>query len=856
MRLKIILRPLAGLRGVLVVWFSVLSVVTVIAATLVMSLAMRDRLVEIADNEAVRESAFAFARLDDISRQILNEAHFMAEQNVALRWIDGQDELQRQRLLGDFAILQRKGEAEFLILTDDERKVRLGVSTPKDTNGLFGVSSPWSSALNGRDTVEIQLVDGRMAIVAAAPVYSSIESPEPVGLDPVFGAQKARGVVVLGHYLDKHLAERIKEVTSTDVTLFDGRSISGTTLAQADLETILKPLQKTETGDTILSRGERYYEQHIHIGTMPVKAIFRPIKSDSGEILGFMVTAINDNNYTLIDEAGRQVLAGAIFISICLALALALIVSRYITKPIQKIETQARRIGDGDLEEPVESGGYREAKSLGQSIEAMRGRLIRLLREAQLFSDQMEDQVRQRTIEISTLFSVSQTITASLDVSSRLQDILAMVIESMPPANAAAIFLFPPEEEIFKLAASVGFDHEQLAQMQERADGAVFGKVYQAKSSLAFVGESELAGLVEMLEPRNRCYAVKAFEPLGDVGSVVFAPLIAQDKCLGVMLIANVGSSIENRVRAAQILADAIAIAISNSRLYQDLERQMEQLKHTQAMLAHSEKMASIGQLAAGVAHEINNPIGFINSNLNTLEEYAQDLKEVIVKAEEAQRALERAYNGQVAPFFEGLEKTRKKVDIDYVLNDLDNLIRESKEGSQRVRKIVLDLKTFSRADGGEIQSANVNAILESAINIVWNQLKYTCTVSKDFGQIPNVMCNSNQLGQVFVNLLVNASQAVGKDRPGHVGIRTYANERAVIIEVGDNGQGIRPEHLGKIFDPFFTTKPVGQGTGLGLSISYSIIEKHGGKMYVQSEVGVGTTFTMELPLAVLAYGK
>ncbi|MCL5959500.1 MAG: ATP-binding protein, partial [Chloroflexi bacterium] len=195
------------------------------------------------------------------------------------------------------------------------------------------------------------------------------------------------------------------------------------------------------------------------------------------------------------------------------------------------------------------------------------------------------------------------------------------------------------------------------------------------------------------------------------------------------------------------------------------------------------------------------------------------------------------------------LDEMREQLDLDYILADLENVVRESMEGTQRVKKIVQDLKTFARADSGEMQLISLNAILESALNIVWNQLKYTCTVAKEYGEVPDTRCNANQIGQVFVNIMVNAGQAIGPNRHGEIKIRTYAKGKAVFTDISDNGKGISPEHLNKIFDPFFTTKPVGQGTGLGLSISYSIIEKHGGKICVQSELGVGTTFTVELPI-------
>ncbi|MCL5962392.1 MAG: ATP-binding protein [Chloroflexi bacterium] len=455
----------------------------------------------------------------------------------------------------------------------------------------------------------------------------------------------------------------------------------------------------------------------------------------------------------------------------------------------------------------------------------------------------------ERTAELSTLFSASQTIAGSIGVRSHLPDILTTVIEATPPANAAAIFLYAPEADRLNLAGSVGFEESELALVRLRPSEGAPGLVFRTQTSIAFFDSGELAADITTMDERNRSHFENALANIGTIDTVILVPLVSRARCLGVLIVANVGNSLDSRLLTAQILADSIAVAIANTSLYEDLEARVEELKQTQAMLVHSEKMSSIGQLAAGVAHEINNPMGFISSNLNTLSEYARDLKQYVGKSDEVHQILAGVCNGSAAPVFEELDSLRKTLDIEYVLGDLENLVRESLAGSQRVNKIVHDLKTFSRADDGESQLADINAIMDSALNIVWNQLKYTCTVSKDYGCLPELRCNPNQIGQVFVNILVNASQAIGKDRPGEICIRTRANEKSAFVDIGDNGPGMSEAISNRIFDPFFTTKPVGQGTGLGLSISYNLIEKHRGNIYVKSEVGVGTTFTVELPL-------
>ena len=274
------------------------------------------------------------------------------------------------------------------------------------------------------------------------------------------------------------------------------------------------------------------------------------------------------------------------------------------------------------------------------------------------------------------------------------------------------------------------------------------------------------------------------------------------------------------------------------------LNKKLEQANN---QLLQSEKMASIGQLAAGIAHELNNPIGFVHSNLGTLEGYLRDLMFIIESYDRALDDGASPENREIARI--RMDEIRKERDFDFVHEDIFQLVSESRDGLDRVRRIVLDLKTFSRVGSQDWEYANLNQGLESTLNIVWNELKYKCTVNRDFGDLPLVYCLLSQINQVFLNLLVNAGQAI--DEKGEITLRTARRgEDEVVIEVSDTGKGIPPENISRIFDPFFTTKPVGKGTGLGLSLSYSIIEAHHGRIEVESQVGVGTTFRVVLPIA------
>jgi PAS domain S-box-containing protein len=273
-------------------------------------------------------------------------------------------------------------------------------------------------------------------------------------------------------------------------------------------------------------------------------------------------------------------------------------------------------------------------------------------------------------------------------------------------------------------------------------------------------------------------------------------------------------------------------------------QRQME------AQLYQSEKMASIGQLAAGVAHEINNPVGFVNSNLHTLYEYQKDAKEIIIRCRKVladiKTHLADAVQDPIVCQISAIENFQADVDIDYILEDGPQLVAESQEGMERIRKIVLDLKNFAHPGSQKRQMININESIESTLNIVWNELKYNASVVKDFDELPEIRGYPQQLNQVFMNLLVNAGQAM--EQKGEIKIQTRALNEHVEIKFTDTGCGIPQENLNRIFDPFFTTKPVGKGTGLGLNVSYNIIAKHNGTILVESAQGKGTTFTIQLP--------
>jgi signal transduction histidine kinase len=277
-------------------------------------------------------------------------------------------------------------------------------------------------------------------------------------------------------------------------------------------------------------------------------------------------------------------------------------------------------------------------------------------------------------------------------------------------------------------------------------------------------------------------------------------------------------------------LANQSSIAIENAKAFDEIaklnetlearvEERTRELREIQAQLTQAEKMKSLGQLVAGVAHELNNPIGFVHANLQLLEEFIQKL----------------------------VEGQRTEADTERIRESISKLLVRSREGTQRVKKIVQDLRTFSRMDQADLQEVDLHEEIDRTLALMEPRFKNAIQVVRDYGVLPRVRCYPGQLNQVFLNLLMNACDAI--DGTGVIRIETRRSEYGVTLEFHDSGPGIAPEIQSRIFDPFFTTKPVGVGTGLGLSLSHGIIERHRGRIRLESEPGRGATFVIDLPL-------
>jgi two-component system, NtrC family, sensor kinase len=459
--------------------------------------------------------------------------------------------------------------------------------------------------------------------------------------------------------------------------------------------------------------------------------------------------------------------------------------------------------------------------------------------------------------QLSLLIDLGAAINATLDVEKIYDQALDRLVHRMG-FQGAHLYLVDAQRRLVRRHRWVGHGDER-----SRTERAHY-RLDDADSVVARVARTGRPVVINDVDRTEVPIDRAAVRALG-IRSLVSVPLRVKDRVFGVL---TVVSSTPDRFAVGDgdlltAVANHVALAVDRAESFQtieDLSRGLEDkvrvrteqlsaaneelqsayrhLQTAQMQLVQREKMASVGQLVAGVAHELNNPIGFVYSNVGTLEDFVRRLRSML----DVYRAapLPEAERARVQQHWDGLK-------LDYALKYLDSMMQGIREGAERSRKIVRDLRVFARGHDEVWQSVDLHAEIESSLTLLNHMLKDRVTVDRKFGALPPVECIRSQIDQVFLNLLANAAQAIPGQ--GCITIETGVDGDAAVVRVADSGTGIAPEILSKVFDPFFTTKPVGEGTGLGLSISYEIVKKHGGELQAASPAEGGAVFTMRLPL-------
>ena len=528
---------------------------------------------------------------------------------------------------------------------------------------------------------------------------------------------------------------------------------------------------------------------------------------------------------------------------------IGLLVSRAITAPIHKLRKGIETIGEGNLDTQIKIESNDEIGKLAQSFNEMTVNLRRTTtsidtlnaanqqlqaneQQLQTANQQLqanEQQLRatnqqlqakeeslqqtnhdivERAKELRCMYGVANSIRKRESIEAVLQDIVALIPHGWHyPEITRAKICFNGTEYV-----SQPFEETRWKQT----------------SDIVLNGEQH--GSIEV-------YYMKEF-PILDEG-----PFLKEERSLLDGITRSISEAIQhNQTEEAKIHA------------YYELKETNKELKEVQSQMVQSEKLASIGQLAAGVAHEMNTPVGFVASNFQTLGSYVEKIKKLLGMYDELTTNIETLGKAELLNKASIIGQNRRDMKIDFVLEDIQSLFDDSNEGLEKVTDIIQNLRDFSRIDRlGSLEKYNLNEGIKSTLSVAQNEIKYDANVITEFSELPDILCHSDQINQVLLNILLNAAQAIKsqeRNEQGAITIRTYTADEEVICEISDDGCGIDPDEISKIFDPFFTTRSAGDGTGLGLAISYDIIvHKHDGKLLVDSTVGEGTKFTIKLPI-------
>lgn len=505
--------------------------------------------------------------------------------------------------------------------------------------------------------------------------------------------------------------------------------------------------------------------------------------------------------YLVANDVTWKVASYMVILEIMALLTMFIILKRLFIDPIKRMSREIKESSQEDRPMHVRLDDSRndELGVLAAEYNTRTLRLYQAHQEIDKINDELEQRVAQRTMELSSSEQKFRRLIEGLKDDYVIYSFDPRGVYTYVSPSSRSIFGMEPKEMIGRNWTEIlNLAPESLSDVQ--------------------VQENRLRSEKVIVE-----YTLVYFDELGNRRYLEIKNRPVLDEAQNLIAIEGIGRDITQNKMTEQELHDA------------------------QEQLLQSEKMASIGQLAAGVAHEINNPVGFIGSNIQTLEIYIQSIAKVIESYRKLKTTIAKGDIPLLIKEVEELERLEEIVHFNVIIAEIWEIIKESRVGIDRIKKIVNDLRTFSRGDQDFDEVVRLDEVIDSVLGIVHNELKYKVELKKEYGDIPPITCHPQRLGQVFVNLILNAVQAI--EHTGVIKVRTYRNGEFVVAEISDTGHGIPADKLSKVFDAFYTTKPVGHGTGLGLSISYDIIKKHGGDILVKSTVGEGTTFTVMLPI-------
>jgi signal transduction histidine kinase/HAMP domain-containing protein len=522
----------------------------------------------------------------------------------------------------------------------------------------------------------------------------------------------------------------------------------------------------------------------------------------------------------------------------------AFLAMRAVLTPIERLGESTESIASGASLQRLDVRLSNEIGRVAENFNALMGRIreneraIGELREVETKLRDLERQTNELQLSYNNtvaLSEIGQRITASLNLE-QIVDILYSSVNSMMDASAFGLGIYNAATASIEFRLSLEKDRRvppHTVSMSDKGSLAVCSVVNRHEIFLNDV-ERDYARYVATLSTLSGTSIPK---------SAIFCPMYVGETIIGVVCVQSFRRDAYTSYHLDMIraLASYTAVALDNTHAYEKLNTALAELKETQSQLVQSEKMASLGQLTAGIAHEINNPINFVSANVRPLQRDIASLLEVLRRYAEIDPS-----NG-VAEKIAEIRSLRDELELDYVVEEIDQLIKGIEDGARRTAEIVRGLRNFSRVDESDLKRTNVHEGIDSTLILLHNIYKDRIEVVREYGELPEIECFPGQLNQVFMNLLTNAVQAI--DGTGTITIRTASTGDAIRIEIADSGPGIPASIRERIFDPFFTTKDVGKGTGLGLSISLGIIRKHNGTIAVDSPPGGGTTFTLTLPV-------